>query len=136
MILSATLIAEAHMAEVSQQYREETIEGGTGDMWFLLIPVAAIALAYAIYQIYNRIPSVVNAPTGLLTELCQAHGLGSKATGLLHRIARASELEQPAAILMSIDNFESALSQASRRIRFKKAEQKAISQVRRNVFAS
>ncbi len=38
------LLAETHMAEVSLQYREDVATSGASGIWYLLIPVVAIAI--------------------------------------------------------------------------------------------
>ena len=78
-----TLLAETHMAEVSLQYREDVATGGTSGIWYLLIPVVAIAIGVVIYKIVNRPPPIVNTPQGMLHELCRVashrHGRTSPA---------------------------------------------------------
>ena len=71
------LLAETHMAEVSQQYRETVASSGTTGWWYIFIPFAATAIACVIYYFGTRPPAIVNTPDGMLYELCKAHRINS-----------------------------------------------------------
>jgi hypothetical protein len=126
------ILAEVSLADVSEYDRVATATQ-SGQAW-LLAPVVVLAAIFGIYRLCNRLPSVVNTPAGLLTELCRAHGLKAAAGKLLHKVSRAAELPQPVTMLMSVEGFEDAIASAGRRIRFSKSEQKVIATVRRKVF--
>jgi hypothetical protein len=126
------ILAEVSLADVSEYDRVATATE-SGQAW-MLIPVVILAAVFGVYRLCNRLPSAVNTPAGLLTELCRAHGLKAAAGKLLHKVSRAAELPQPATMLMSVEGFEDAVASAGRRIRFNKSDQKVIAAIRRSVF--
>ena len=132
---SPTLLAETHMAEVSLQYREEVAATGISGFWYLLIPVAAIAIAVVIYKIANRPPPIVNTPTGMLHELCRAHRISTRARLLLDRIAEEAELAQPATMLLGVKQFEDAVEKAGQQIQYDRRQQSILGMLRRRLFA-
>ncbi len=129
------LLAETHMAEVSLQFREEVAAGRSFDLWYLLIPVAAIAIATVIYRIANRPPAIVNTPQGMLHELCRAHRVGTKGRLLLDRIAEEANLEHPATMLLGVTQFEAAVAQAGTHITYDRRQLEILGMLRRRLFS-
>ena len=129
------LFAETHLAEVSLQYRDEGTSSPS-QLWFLLIPVLAIAIGCLIYRLHSRPAEAIDTPAGLLTEIAIAHGLRNRTIDLLHRIARAAELEQPATLLLNIEAFEATVNKATKRIRLDKRQQSDLGMIRRRLFAA
>ncbi|MEM9826526.1 MAG: hypothetical protein AAF958_08045 [Planctomycetota bacterium] len=133
--MEVATIGQSKLSEVALQYREE-VAGGGGNYWALAIPVAALAIAGALYWLYQRGPAIVNTPDGMLHELCKAHGIGAGPRKLLEKIARAAELPQPAILFVSIDHFEQAVQAAAKRVRFERRAQSHLGMLRRRLFAA
>ena len=133
--LSFRLLGETHMAEVSLQYRETVASNATSGLWYLLVPVFAIAMAFVIYKIVDRPPAVVNTPNGMLHELCKAHGINSGARHLLDRIADEAGLEHPATLLLGREQFEAAVKKAGAKIHYDRRKQAKLGVLRRRLFA-
>jgi hypothetical protein len=132
----SNLIAETHMAEVSLQYREDVATGGISGLWYLLIPVAAVAIAVVIYKIFDRPPPIVNTPDGLLHELCKVHQINAAGRRLLERIAEDADLDHPATVFLSAGHFEAAVQDAGKRMRYGRREQSVLGMLRRRLFAA
>ena len=130
-----TLLADTHMAEVSLQYREEVASGGISGLWYLLIPVAAIAIAAVVYKIFNRQPPILNTPQGMLHELCQVHRINSAGRILMERIAEDAELAHPATMLLGVSQFESAVEKAGVHIKYDRRQKATLGMLRRRLFA-
>ena len=130
-----TLYAETHMAEVSLQYRETVATGGATGIWYLLIPVVAIAIGVVIYKIVNRPPPIVNTPQGMLHEICRVHRIGTAGRVLLDRIAEEAELEHPATMLLGVTQFEAAVNKAGARIKYDRRQNATLGMLRRRIFA-
>lgn len=129
------LLAETHMAEVSLQYREDVAAGGlSSGLWYLLIPIVAVAVAMMIHGIATRPPAVVNTPQGLLHELCRAHQIGPRGRLLLDRIAEEAELGQPATMLLGVTAFDQAVEQARPRIRYDRRKLVTLAMLHRRLF--
>jgi hypothetical protein len=124
------------MAEVSLQYREDVAAGGASGIWYLLIPVVAIAIGLVIYRIVNRPPPIVNTPQGMLHEVCRAHRIGTAGRVLLDWIAEEAELKHPATMLLGVTQFEAAVEKAGTRIKFDRRQNATLAMLRRRVFAS
>lgn len=129
------LLAETHMAEVSMQYREDIATNGISDWWYLLVPVVAVAIAIVIYKIFDRPPPIVNTPQGMLHELCKAHGIKASGIRLLERVAEEADLQQPATLFLSVRNFEAAIKQAGRHMRYSRRDQTTLGTLRRRLFS-
>lgn len=129
-------LAEAHLAEVSLQFREDAVSHGASGLWYLLIPVAAVAIALVIYRLANRPPAIVNTSRGMLHELCRVHRISNTGRLLLDRIAEAAELEQPATMFVGVTQFEAAVAAAGRHISYDQRQQAMIGMLRRRLFAS
>ena len=91
VLFATVLFAETRMAQVATQYRDETLES-SGSPAMLLVPILAIALAFAIYRWYGRKPAPVDTPEALVYDLCRVHGLPKAARALLLKIGRAAEM--------------------------------------------
>jgi hypothetical protein len=130
-----TLLAETHMAEVSLQYREDVAANGASGIWYLLIPVVAIAIGVAIYKIANRPPPIVNTPHGMLHEVCRSHRVGTAGRLLLDRIAEEAELTHPATMLLGVTQFEAAVEKAGSRIKYDRRQNATLGMLRRRLFA-
>ena len=131
----ALLLAEAHMAEVSLQYREDVAHVDKSGFWWLLIPVAAVGIGVAIYKWWDRPPAIVNTPQGMLHELCRAHRIGGKGRRLMERISEEAELEQPATMFLGIAQFEAAVNKARKRVKFDRRQDTVLGTLRRRLFA-
>lgn len=131
-----TLLAETHMAEVSLQYREDVATGGISGLWYLLIPVGAVALGFTIYKIFDRPPAIVNTPMGMLHELCKVHRVPSSGRKLLERIAEEAELQHPATLFLGVNQFETAVKKAGKCIRYGRRENAVLGALRRRIFAA
>lgn len=132
--VSMMLLAETHMAEVSQQYRETVASSGTTGWWYILIPFAATGIACVIYYLGTRPPAIVNTPDGMLHELCKVHRINSSGRILLELIAEEAELEHPAQMLVSEHAFEQAVSSAGQHIEYDRRKQSTLSALRRQLF--
>ena len=129
-----SLLAETRMAEISLQYREEAAGGGFSALWYLLIPIALVAVGTAIYRILDRPPAVVNTPQGMLHELCRAHRLSAAGRNLLVRIAEEAELPQPALLFLSESEFDAAVEKASGQMKLGQRASTTLGAVRRRLF--
>lgn len=130
-----TLLADTHMAEVSLQYREEVASNGISGLWYLLVPVVAIAIALVIYKIVDREPPILNTPQGMLHELCKVHRIKASGRILLERIAEDAELEHPAIMLLGVNQFESAVEKAGVHIKYDRRQKATLGMLRRRLFA-
>lgn len=130
------LLAETHMAEVSLQYREDAAAGGMSGLWYLLIPFVAVAIALVIYKVVDRPPPIVNTPQGMLHELCKVHHVGGAGRRLLERITQEAELDHPAVVFLGPLQFEAAVAEAGKRIRFGRRENAVLGTLRRRLFTS
>ncbi len=130
------LLAETHMAEVSMQYREDVATGGASGLWYLLIPVALVAIGVVIYKIVDRPPPIVNTPQGMLHELCKVHGVNSAGRKLLERISEEAELKHPAVVFLGVAQFEQAVEKAGKHIRYGRSENATLGALRRRLFAA
>lgn len=130
------LLAETHMAEVSMQYREDVASQTASGLWYLLIPVGAVAIAGVIYKIVNRPPPILNTPQGMLHELCKVHRVGNAGRVLLDRIAEDAELKHPATMLLSVNQFEAAVEKAGKHIKYDRRQQSTLGMLRRRLFAN
>ncbi len=134
--LLPNLFAETHMAEVSLQYREDVATGGASGLWYLLIPVALVAVGVIIYKIVDRPPAIVNTPQGMLHELCKVHGVSTAGRKLLERITEEAELEHPATVFLGRSQFESAVEQAGKHIKYRRADHNTLGSLRRRLFTA
>ena len=128
------LVAEAHLAEVSQRYREASTSHAISSIWCLLLPVLAVMIAWVIYKIVERPPVVVNAPSSMLNELCQAHEIKPVAKKLLDRIADEAALEQPATLMLGAEHFEEAVEKAGATIKYDHRERATLGKLRQRLF--
>jgi hypothetical protein len=136
MFLSdAFLFADAHIAEVSLQYREEVAQVDRSGFWWLLIPVIAVGLGLAIYKWWDRPPAIVNTPKGMLHELCRVHRVGGNGRKLLERIAEEAELPQPATMFLGLTQFDDAVTKAGKRIKYDRRQNITLGTLRRRLFA-
>ncbi|MEM1069269.1 MAG: hypothetical protein AAGI63_10260 [Planctomycetota bacterium] len=135
VVFQSLLIAEAHMAEVSLQYREEAAQVDASGFWWLLIPVVAVGLGVAIYKWWDRPPAIVNTPQGMLHELCKVHRISGRGRRLMERISEEAELEQPATMFLGVSQFELAVTKASRRIKYDRRDDITLGMLRRRLFA-
>jgi hypothetical protein len=128
-------IAETRMAEISLQYREQVAEGARSQWWYLLIPVAAIAIACLIYRFANRPRPAIHAPEGIFDELCKAHRINGSARSLLESVAEHSRLAHPAALFVSEAQFDRAVDHAQMRLALDRRGQTALARLRRRLFS-
>jgi hypothetical protein len=133
--VATLLVAETRMAEISLQYREQVAAGATSQWWYLLIPVAAIAIASVIYHFVNRPRPVVHAPEAVFDELCKAHRINGSARSLLESIAEHSRLAHPAALFVSESQFELALDHAQSHLALDRRRQMALARLRQRLFS-
>ncbi len=131
-----SLLAETHMAEVSLQYREDVATGGISGLWYLLIPVALVAIAAMIYKIVDRPPAIVNTPLGMLHELCRVHCVNGPGRRLLEQIAEEAGLEHPGTMFLGVTQFEAAVEAAGRCIKYGRREDAILSSLRRRLFVT
>ncbi len=129
-----TPLGETHMAGVSLQYREDVANAGLSSLWYLLIPVAAVAIAAIIYKIVDRPPAIVNTPKGMLHELCRVHHVSSAGRNLLERIAEEAELAHPATMFLGATQFDAAVKTAGNRINYGRRENAVLGTLRRRIF--
>ncbi len=139
MILTFTpaLIANSRVGDISRQLRAE---GGGAHDWsvqiaFILIPVAAIGLAWVFYRFYSRPPATVNTPFGMLAEISRAHEISPAGRRLLERIAERAELDQPARLTIGTEPFDQAVAAAEQRRRLDPRERERLKQIRKRLFA-
>ena len=132
---NALLLAETHMAEVSLQYREEAAQVDKSGFWWLLIPFIAVGLGLAIYKWWDRPPAIVNTPQGMLHELCRVHRIGGRGRKLMERISEEAELDQPATMFLGISQFESAVNEAGKRLKYDRRDDVTLGMLRRRLFA-
>ncbi len=134
IVFAASPFAETRMAEISLQYREQVAAGATSQWSYLLIPVAAIAIAIVIYHFANRPRPIVHAPEGIFDELCKAHRINGSARSLLESIAEHSRLAHPAALFVSESQFERAVDHAQPHLALDRRRQTALERLRRRLF--
>ena len=132
---SSALLAETKLAEISLQYREDVAANSSNAFWYLLVPLVAIAIGVIIYKFVNRPPPIVNTPKGMLHELCRVHRLNARGRMLLDRIAEEAELDQPATMLLGVNQFEAAVEKAGQHIKYDRRQQATLGMVRRRLFA-
>ena len=130
------LLAETHMAEVSLQYREDTATPDASGLWYLLIPVLAVAIALVIYKIYDRPAPIVNTPQGMLHELCKAHRINAAGRKLLDLITEEAELDHPATIFLGVAQFEAAVEKAGVHLEYGRRDKVILDQLRRRLFVA
>lgn len=135
IIFPTSPIAETRMAEISLQYREQVAEGAASQWWYLLIPVAAIAIAWVIYQFANRPRPIVHAPEGIFDELCKVHRINGSARSLLESIAEHSRLAHPAALFVSESQFERAVDHAQTHLALDRRRRTLLARLRRRLFS-
>lgn len=123
------------MAEVSMQYREDVANSDPSVFWYLLIPCFAVAVGYAIFRFVDREPRIVNTPLGMLHEICRMHRINNSGRVLLDRIAEEAELEQPAAMLLGVTQFEHAVETAGKRMKYDRRQQTTLGMLRRRLFS-
>ncbi|MDA8745764.1 hypothetical protein N9N28_14115 [Rubripirellula amarantea] len=128
-------LAETHLAEVTQQYREDTSIVDTSIWWFMLIPVAAIAIPIFLHWFVNRTPAIVNTPLGMLHELCKVHRLNKRERLLLESVAEELGMQQPAVLFAEAKIFTDATEQASGKMGFDQKQKTTIAILKRKLFS-
>ncbi len=129
------LLAETRMAEVSMQYREDVASSDPSVFWYLLIPIFAVSVGFAIYRIVDREPRVVNTPLGMLHEICRVHRINKSGRYLLDQIAEEAGLEQPASMLLGVTQFEHAVEKAGQHMKYDRRQQTTLGMLRRRLFS-
>lgn len=135
--MNRDLLGQTRMGEISRQFREE----GAGAPWtsqlgFILIPLAAVGVAWVIYRIYNRPRTPLNTPFGMLAELCRAHGIEGSGRRLLEKVADRAELEQPACLMIGPGQFDRAVAAAAGKGRLPARDRAKLERIRQRIFAS
>ncbi|QDV62884.1 hypothetical protein [Crateriforma conspicua] len=137
-VTDATLpLAETVMRDVSLQFREQKVESEWhGELWFLAIPVIAIAAALVIYQAFRRQTAPENSPHQLLLDLGHAHRLDRKSMQLIDHLTEAAGMKHPAAIMVSVDAFDAAVQLVQRKSGLGDKDQPVLADIRRRLFVA
>lgn len=133
-ILGSLILAQTRVSQIADQYRDESM-ASSGSLWILMVPVVAIGLGVAIYYWHGRTPVPVDTPEALVYDLCREHGLPRASRTLILRIARATQMPQPATMFLSIEHFENVINSCTKRIEFADRDQAQLSIIRRRIFA-
>lgn len=135
--MNLDLLGQTRMGEISRQFRDQGAHAPwTIQLAFILIPLAAIGIAWVIYRIHNRPRVAVNTPFGMLAELCRAHGIEGSGRRLLEKVAERADLEQPASLMIGPGQFDHAVETAARRRRLDARERAKLDDIRRRIFAT
>lgn len=133
-LVVGSMVAETRMAEVSLQYREEIASNGTSGWWYILIPFAATGIAFLIRYVASRPPAIVNAPDGMLHELCKAHRINANGRMLLTMIAEEAGLEHPATLFTGTTEFDEAVGKATKQMKLDRRKDATLAMLRRRLF--
>ncbi len=95
---------------MTRQFQRHGRQLDSKQLLFYLGAAVAVAIliggAAFLYKWVSR--RYANSPTGLLIELCQAHGLPWKQRLLLYQLARSRNLAQPAALFLDPELFDAS----------------------------
>ena len=109
--LEPLLAAKNRVQRVSWRYREE-VAGDIGAVWFLVIPIVAVAAAWFIHRWYQRRSEPLDTPEGLLERIARAHRLPRRVRRSLRHLAGAAKLNYPASMVLSRAEFDDAVRRA------------------------
>ncbi len=131
------LFAEMVMSDVSLQFREEKLQRSwTEHLWFLAIPVVAVAAAYGIYRLAQRRQVPSDSPHDLLVSLGDCHRLNRPAVELLQRIAEVASLPQPATMFAAPEFFQAGVDAADAKGAIGDEDRATLKELRERLFAA
>ncbi len=130
------LIAETRLTDLNLSYQAETVESSGVPVWLMAIVIIGIVgIAIGIKYVQNNLTSDSKSPSGLLLEVCNAHGLNGRQGKLLNKIANGAQLAQPASLLLSVDGYNAAIKKATRSAKLSSRDQAVLDDLRTRLFA-
>ncbi len=136
MLLSAPVIAVTRMSEISGEFRERVTETNAIDgVWFMLFPIVAIIIAWIVYRLAGRSPTIPHDTNGLFNTLCRQHGIGAELRPLLRRISVTVDAEHPALVFLDAELFSTAIETAQGENPFNDHEQSHLRVIKSKLFS-
>ena len=129
------LIAETRIENLNLQYQDDAVAVSEFPVGLIVGIGVALFVGLIVAKLICRSPAAANNPAGLLQEICKAHEVNSAGRCLLQKITTTAQIAQPAAVLLSVELFDSTIAEASRVNRLSQRDKATVAQLRSKLFA-